>query len=221
MASKERAGSGRSATSKSRRSAGNDSSIECPMGNWTLPQSLTTLSTFLETAGLGRKWSQGASPAKTSRLPEKEPDLKGLARAYGVSSLKSFAMYTRDSSLWKTYPPSQGEGLTESSVVWPVAGTMRNGIVYRLPPWVLPKGGRDSGLWPTPKASPSGPDYARMRRPKSGGDDLATAVARITPGPLNPEWVEWLMGFSLGWTDSAPSETPLFPKLSSGSGEGS
>lgn len=33
-------------------------------------------------------------------------------------------------------------------------------------------------IWPTPKASPSGPDYARMSRPDSGGDDLATAVAR-------------------------------------------
>lgn len=33
-------------------------------------------------------------------------------------------------------------------------------------------------LWPTPKASPSGPDYARAGREDSGGDDLATAVAR-------------------------------------------
>lgn len=35
-------------------------------------------------------------------------------------------------------------------------------------------------IWPTPKGSPSGPDYARMNRPKSGGDDLATAVAHAT-----------------------------------------
>lgn len=85
--------------------------------------------------------------------------------------------------------------------------------------------------WPTPKASPSGPDFARAGREGSGGDDLATAVAREeretfpTPidgagqggrnlreaapgGPLNPMWVEWLMGFPLGWTDLAPSETP-------------
>jgi hypothetical protein len=32
--------------------------------------------------------------------------------------------------------------------------------------------------WPTPKASPSGPDFARVNRERSGGDDLATAVAR-------------------------------------------
>jgi DNA (cytosine-5)-methyltransferase 1 len=33
-------------------------------------------------------------------------------------------------------------------------------------------------MWPTPKASPSGPDFAKAGRPGSGADDLATAVAR-------------------------------------------
>jgi len=33
-------------------------------------------------------------------------------------------------------------------------------------------------FWPTPKASPSGPDFARANREKSGGDDLATAVVK-------------------------------------------
>lgn len=89
--------------------------------------------------------------------------------------------------------------------------------------------------WPTPKASVSGPDYARVNRPSSGGDDLATAVARyptptasdhtrgcegpeakiargrnpgvtlndainVSGGQLNPNWVEWLMGWPMGWT---------------------
>jgi DNA (cytosine-5)-methyltransferase 1 len=39
------------------------------------------------------------------------------------------------------------------------------------------------GLWPTPKASPSGPDFARAGREGSGGDDLATAVARMEMVP--------------------------------------
>ena len=33
-------------------------------------------------------------------------------------------------------------------------------------------------MWPTPKGSPSGPDYAWAGREGSGGDDLITAVAR-------------------------------------------
>lgn len=59
-------------------------------------------------------------------------------------------------------------------------------------------------LWPTPKASASGPDYARRQRPGSGGDDLATKVG----GQLNPTWVEWLMGFPIGWTALLASATP-------------
>jgi hypothetical protein len=76
---------------------------------------------------------------------------------------------------------------------------------------------RRLGLWPTPKSSPSGPDYARAGRPASGGDDLATSVARETPGSLNPTWVEWLMGFPLEWTDCDSSATPSSRKLPSGS----
>jgi hypothetical protein len=85
-------------------------------------------------------------------------------------------------------------------------------------------------MWPTPKGSPSGPDFARMNRDGSGGDDLATAVAKnfptpkqrdwkgktqrgthaqmdglcntldVTGGQLNPTWVELLMGWPKDWT---------------------
>lgn len=141
-------------------------------------------------------------------------------------------------------------------------------------------------LWPTPKAQPSPPDYARASRPQSGGDDLAPAVAReffLTPhgfgtdgsggeldaqlrhgpsrrspdgspelwptprasewkgtgpigssshqhrlsrsyldatvqdrdqssGPLNPPWVEWLMGWPVGATDCGHSATASCPR---------
>jgi hypothetical protein len=30
----------------------------------------------------------------------------------------------------------------------------------------------------------------------------------ISGGQLNPTWVEWLMGFPLGWTDLEDSATP-------------
>jgi len=62
-------------------------------------------------------------------------------------------------------------------------------------------------MWPTPKGSPSGPDFARAGREKSGGVVLATVVAMAGGGSLNPTWVEWLMGYPLGWTDLNASET--------------
>ena len=59
------------------------------------------------------------------------------------------------------------------------------------------------GLWPTPTASDGtgGPGSSG----RQGGKNLRTAVQhRPTTGPLNPTWVEWLMGFPLGWTDLNP-----------------
>ncbi len=73
--------------------------------------------------------------------------------------------------------------------------------------------------WPTPKSTLSGPDFARAEREGSGGDDLATAAARfptptanrrsglqshgvnVVTGQLNPEFVEWLQGYAMNWTN--------------------
>jgi hypothetical protein len=51
-------------------------------------------------------------------------------------------------------------------------------------------------MWPTPTKSDGegGPGVSNRRK---GGKNLRTAVR----GQLNPTWVEWLMGFPLGWTD--------------------
>ena len=37
-------------------------------------------------------------------------------------------------------------------------------------------------------------------------------LGEVIGGQLNPTWVEWLMGFPLGWTDLRDSETPSSPK---------
>jgi hypothetical protein len=94
---------------------------------------------------------------------------------------------------------------------------------------LLRAGQLKASLWPTAKAEMSGPDYARENREGSGGDDLATSLARglTSPGsPCPPETVplkfaalqlgftSWLMGFSEEYllnfvpNSSAPSETP-------------
>ena len=53
-------------------------------------------------------------------------------------------------------------------------------------------------LWPTPTVKG---DYNRKGASKASGDGLATAVKKMEPhsgGPLNPTWVEWLMGWPIG-----------------------
>lgn len=41
-------------------------------------------------------------------------------------------------------------------------------------------------------------------------------AAEEIPGVLNPSWVEWLMGFPIGWTGCGDSETPSCPRSPSG-----
>ena len=61
------------------------------------------------------------------------------------------------------------------------------------------------GRWPTPLAR----DYKDTGRPEvlakyAHKKRLACSVAASNPhqrGSLNPTWVEWLMGFPIGWTD--------------------
>lgn len=50
-------------------------------------------------------------------------------------------------------------------------------------------------LFPTPKAN-AGTGASKSQN-HQGGPDLQT----VCGGTLNPTWVEWLMGFPIGWTD--------------------
>lgn len=72
--------------------------------------------------------------------------------------------------------------------------------------------GQEVKMWPTPKASISGPDYARSNRPESGGDDLATAVARretLLPTPRAADGPKPPMGKNR--LDSLPLAVKLWP----------
>ncbi len=67
------------------------------------------------------------------------------------------------------------------------------------------------GMWPTPTVGDSKGRRTSKRAKElySAGPTLLEKVWGDRPGgKLNPQWVEWLMGFPIGWTDLEPSETP-------------
>jgi hypothetical protein len=78
-------------------------------------------------------------------------------------------------------------------------------------------------MWPTPCA---GDDRDRgnlstpaiQRRAQKGKQLNLSMVVSDVSGNLNPQWVEWLMGFPSGWTDLGASETPLCRKSQKSSG---
>lgn len=86
--------------------------------------------------------------------------------------------------------------------------------------WVLLNDGPGCSWWPTPLAGNDSHGVGYQRSRQAGGTvtnwPTLTGAARMaaglpmqTPGEsLNPFFVEWLMGFPIGWTDLEPSETP-------------
>lgn len=67
-------------------------------------------------------------------------------------------------------------------------------------------------LYPTPQATSWGCTGARKKLKRLEADGEITeserrAMSAGNGGKLNPTWVEWLMGFPIGWTDCDASET--------------
>lgn len=66
-------------------------------------------------------------------------------------------------------------------------------------------------LFPTPTAQ----DAKNSTLPPSqkGRDSIpGMLLTEGVTGKLNPQWVEWLMGYPIGWTELEDSETPSCPK---------
>lgn len=180
-------------------------------------------------------WYLEDSLARTSALQEPEPDLTANAPGCGESSPASFARWDRATCSWKIPQLSLLGGSESFSETWPRWGMMRGGeCLERMTP-ALGTGGTGSGLWPTPVAT-DGSHGGRVTPSKGreGGNLVEAVSARMYPTPttqdaannggpsqserntpplnavvggtLNPDWVEWLMGWPVGWTDTAREE---------------
>ena len=168
--------------------------------------------------------SPAASHVRTYHMLASELALKVSDLVYGRSSPDLLARFDPGSQLWKTCQASLVLGMDEFSETWPRSGMTLSGTAYQLPPSAPLTGGTGSGSWPTPRANdaekrgdidPTNPRNGLLGRvvhqfptpraqsahgsgPSRVGNkaDLQTIVG----GSLNPEWVEWLMGFPIGWT---------------------
>jgi hypothetical protein len=62
---------------------------------------------------------------------------------------------------------------------------------------------RDRRMWPTP---------TKTIEPKQsiGAIEMGVAPEAAVGGMLNPAWVEWLMGWPIGWTELQPLEMGRF-----------
>lgn len=128
----------------------------------------------------------------------------GIARDTEVSSSGSFSRKNKDGVRWGV--PLR-DAVPAHEKKWPTpTATERSGT--------NPNTGRGAGLWkvvkdiswPTPNAHEPRLGYQDRSKGKKGTQkSLTTIVVDDNGGPvkgtrLNPDWVEWLMGWPIGWT---------------------
>jgi hypothetical protein len=139
----------------------------------------------------------------------------------GVKWHGSFTKYSPDLRLWKTHQCSLLGDLEQFSETWPAWGLMRNGECWEQRTLEQTIRGTESGSlqkWPTPDAScgqrGTQPNWTPRR--KSGHTAQYTInqavrdMEKSSGGKLNPMWLEWVMGWPLGWTDVKPLEMGKF-----------
>jgi hypothetical protein len=145
--------------------------------------------------------------AKTSAPQERVQELTGSEAVCGEKWHASFTKYDPDMRLWKTHQCSLLGDLELYSETWPQWGLMRNGECWERLTLEQTIRGTESGLlqeiekFPTPTShnSKEGAYPAEYTR-------KTPTLATHAGGKLNPMWVEWLMGWLLGWTDLKPLE---------------
>jgi hypothetical protein len=157
--------------------------------------------------------SAAVSRVRTSVRLDVVPGLQASNQDYGRSSPASFATFDPATSSWRTSQDSLFEASTPFSQTWPMSGMTRNGTAFRQRPSALPTYEAASFFWPTPVAD----DTGHRRKPFAQG---GVSLSHVLGGRANPDWIDWLMGFPVGWSspgdsDAAPSATASFPKSQS------
>lgn len=176
------------------------------------------------------------SHANRSALPAREK-VKKTKDSCGENLAASLARLDRVGLSLKTYLDSSVSHLTTYSPIWKVTATGASRLYIQLRLSVRPTDGNGSSLWPTATSrdwkdgtaqscrnvpingllgravhqgnwpTPHANCHTGVGEHGEGGDNLQTAVN----GQLNPDWVEILMGFPIGWTDIDRNDLESWP----------
>jgi len=165
-------------------------------------------------------WFLADSRVRTYQLPGMAPESTASAQDSGEKWHESSVRYDRDSSSWRTHRSLFEEDLPWSSVTLPSWGMTRAGVLWEPPMPGRPIKGIGSGLWPTPVAQPANgtPErfLERKREWAAKGSSMGIHLSDLQlaavasergmqgRGRLNPEWIEWLMGWPINWTELKP-----------------
>ena len=166
-------------------------------------------------------WFLEDSLVRTCQSQDTGMDWMESGLDFGERCPELLGKYDPNTHSWKTPQTSLIEDSIESLQTLPRWGMTVAGALWGLTPWVRPTKETECGLsekFPTPNAwdGRRGPLSKELYDKKTKQISLVTHIrhSALTPqngGQLNPTWVEWLMGWPLGWTDLKPLETDKCP----------
>ncbi len=167
-----------------------------------------------------RRSISSVAGSRVSPIVRRENDAEAPTLAIcGLSSGGLFAALGPDGcwrKMYQGYVQLMLDGSSEEFLeTWPASAMMRNGSAYLLPPSVPRMAAREYSLWPTPTVTMARDTeftitqcIKRLRRNQRDGYQTGLASGSLTDrvtdelgGYPTAEFVEWLMGFPLGWTD--------------------
>ena len=158
-------------------------------------------------------------PARTYRPQDAAPDSTEPNQDYGKSLHASSGKCSPRTSSSKTPRCYALEDLCESSKILPPAGITRAGMCWALPTSAPRTRASACGSWPTPTTrrvindhALASQEWGRKRNWQGvlGLPGLMTSQNGISGKVLNPQFVEALMGWPLGWTALEPLATDRF-----------
>lgn len=207
------------APSKSSRSAVKSSSTDKSTDCSPSFQSSKTCEPSTAISGMDT-WTSSAAASLAKIFPAPEGGGASTLREAdcGASSRELFVRFDPDSSSWKIALCLFEEDCPESSVTLPRQGMMRRGQIWELT--TSEHRTKDSGCG----CSPSTEKYPTPRTGGlCGGSGAFKALLNLKErgviteeerrqlsnnrGKINPEWIEWLMGFPTRWTELRRSGT--------------
>ena len=155
------------------------------------------------------------SPAKISRQQAKARASTEREAAYGASSPVLLAKFDRNTRSWKTLQCSLFGDSDECLETFPKSGMTQGGLLWELTMWAHPTVVSESGFWriPTPLASDGSNSKVRHLRNSKFGARMRSVPYWILKNynmRCTPKMTEWLMGYPISWTDSAPLATDKF-----------
>ena len=189
--------------------------IDSLFGTTSAPLERTTRQPETISTGCGKSVTDSVSAedslVKTYQRRGEKQELQAHAPGCGKNMPELLARLDRLTCTWRIVPALLDAGLTLLVQTYPRWGIVLSGALYPLEKPALPISVSGFGGWRYPTACVCGirGGSGAIAWIKSMNHLTQEEKRRLVSGngkDVNPDWVEWLMGWQIGWTRLQPGD---------------